>query len=167
MVEQRSGWSVVNVADARWVSHPTFGKRCILEGRARFPQTGVNITVLEPGRPNCRYHREEAQEDFLVLSGECLLLVNGEERKLRAWDFVHCPPGVSHVFVGQGEGPCAILMIGHRPEKESLYYPASEAARRFGAETPEPTADPRIAYGDVPRWADGEPPAWPPGPVTG
>ncbi len=161
MVEERDGWLVVNIADARWVSHPAFGRRCILEGKERFPQTGINISVLEPGKPNCRYHREEAQEDFLVLSGECLLIVNGEERRLKAWDFVHCPAGVSHVFVGAGDGPCAILMIGHRPGEPSLYYPESEAARRHGAEAPEPTADPRVAYRDQPRWADGERPPWP------
>jgi len=161
MVEERGGWFVVNVAESRWVTNPDFGKRCILEQRERFPQVGINISVLEPGKPNCRYHREEAQEDFLVLSGECLLLVNGEERRLKAWDFVHCPPGVSHVFIGAGDGPCAVLMIGYRPDKPALYYPKNETARRHGAETPEATPEPRVAYADVARWADGEPPVWP------
>jgi len=100
MVEERDGWYVVNVRDARWVGARGFGKRCVFEREgARFPQTGVRIAVLEPGRPNCRYHRENAQEDFLVLSGSCLLIANGETRPLGAWDFVHCPPGTSHVFV--------------------------------------------------------------------
>jgi uncharacterized cupin superfamily protein len=161
MIEERDGWFVINVKDSRWAANQAFGKRCVLEQRGRFPQTGVGIHVLEPGKPNCRYHREEAQEDFLVLTGECLLLVNGEERRLKAWDFVHCPPGVSHVFVGAGNGPCAVLMIGHRPAKEQLWYPESELARRHGAETPEPTPEPRVAYSDVTRWEETEPPTWP------
>jgi uncharacterized cupin superfamily protein len=161
MIEERDGWFVVNVKDSRWAGNPAFGRRCVLEQRGRFPQTGVGIQVLEPGKPNCRYHREEAQEDFLVLTGECLLLVNGEERRLKAWDFVHCPPGVSHVFVGAGDGPCAVLMIGHRPAKEQLWYPESELARRHGAEAPEPTPEPRVAYSDVPRWEEIDPPPWP------
>jgi uncharacterized cupin superfamily protein len=161
MVEEKGGWFVVNVKDGRWVGHQEFGKRCLFEKDKPFQQTGVNIAVLEPGKPACRYHREDAQEDFLVLSGECLLLVNGEEKALKAWDFVHCPPGVSHVFIGAGDGPCAVLMIGHRPKEHGLFYPESELAREHGAEAPEPTADPRVAYGDVgPRQAI-DAPEWP------
>jgi uncharacterized cupin superfamily protein len=160
MVEEKGGWFVVNVREGRWFGHPDFGRRCIFE-KEPFPQTGVNIAVIEPGKPACRYHRESAQEDFLVLSGECKLLVNGEERPLKAWDFVHCPPGVTHVFIGAGEGPCAILMIGHRPADHELYYPGSELARQFGAEAPEPTADPRVAYSDVSPRQDIDPPDWP------
>ena len=90
-----------------------------------------------------------------------MLLVNGEERPLKAWDFVHCPPGVSHVFVGAGDGPCALLMIGHRPETQQLFYPKSELAARHGAETTEPTPDPKVAYSDVTPRKEVEPPAWP------
>ena len=163
MLEQRDGWFVVNVCDARWHSHPLFGKRAAFELHGRFPQTGIRLMLLEPGRPACRYHRENAQEDFLVLSGRCLLLVNGEQRELGPWDFVHCPPGVSHVFVGAGDGPCALLAIGHRPENHELYYPECELARPHGAEAPEPTPDPRVAYSDVERPAPCDPPDWPPG----
>ena len=162
MIEERDGWFVVNVNRARWLSNPAFGKRCSFETQGeRFPEIGIGISVLEPGKPNCRYHREGAQEDFLVLSGECLLLVNGEGRRLKTWDFVHCPAGVNHVFVGAGDGPCAILMIGHRPENIELFYPASELARPHGAEAPEPTPDPRVAYSDVTRFEACEAPEWP------
>ena len=81
---------------------------------------GINIQVLQPGEPNCMYHGETGQEDFLVLSGECLLLIEGEERPLKQWDFVHSPPWTEHVFVGAGDGPCVILMVGARPENEEL-----------------------------------------------
>jgi uncharacterized cupin superfamily protein len=161
MVEEEDGWFVVNVNEGRWFGHPEFGRRCLFEKNEPFPQTGINLAVLEPGKPACRYHRESAQEDFLVLSGECLLLVNGEERALKAWDYVHCPPGVSHVFIGAGDGPCVILMIGHRPQEHKLFYPESELARRYGAEAPEPTSDPRIAYGDVGPRQEITPPEWP------
>jgi len=162
MVDERGGWFVVNVSDARWYRNAGFGTTGIFEKEGEsFEQTGVRLAVLEPGKPNCRYHRESAQEDFLVLSGECLLLVNGEERRLGAWDFFHCPPGVSHVFVGAGDGPCVILMIGHRPKDLELFYPESELARGHGAEAPEPTPDPKVAYADAPKWEKTEPPAWP------
>ena len=161
MIEERGGWFVVNVKDANWKANPAFGRGCNFELEGRFPQTGVRIHVLEPGKSNCRYHREEAQEDFLVLAGECLLLVNGEKRPLKTWDFVHCPPGVTHVFIGAGDGPCTLLMIGHRPANEQLAYPASEMARTYGAEAPEPTPDPRVAYSDVPPTVDIAAPDWP------
>ena len=161
MLEERDGWFVVNVKDARWLGNSAFGKMCKFEKPdAPFPQVGIHIFVLEPGKPNCRYPREGAQEDLLVLSGRCRLLVNGEERILETWDFVHFPAGATHVLVGLDE-PCAVLFIGHREDPERLFYPASELARRYGAESPEPTADPEIAYSDVKKREPIEAPHWP------
>jgi uncharacterized cupin superfamily protein len=66
------GWFVVNVRDTEWTTSSTFGSGCVFESRdASFPQLGINISVLEPGQPNCLYHSESQQEAFLVLSGEC------------------------------------------------------------------------------------------------
>lgn len=164
MIEERGGWFVRNVRDARWFRKPTFGRYAIFEEEdARFPETGVHVAVLEPGRPACLYHRENAQEDFLVLSGCCLLLVNGERRELGQWDFVHCPAGVTHVFVGAGDGPCAILMIGHRPPREQheLWYPKSERAAALDAETPVETSDPGVAYAERGPAEPDDPPDWP------
>jgi uncharacterized cupin superfamily protein len=161
MVEERGGWFVVNVRDARWSRNDEFGSICRLEKEGEpFPQVGINIFVLEPGKPNCRYHREEAQEDLLVLSGRCLLIVNGEERTLETWDFVHFPAGVTHVVVGIDE-PCAVLFVGYRDDPEKLFYPANEIARRHGAESPEPTPDPAVAYSDVRKREPVTSPKWP------
>ena len=107
--------------------------------------------MLEPGQPNCMYHGENAQEDFLVLYGECLLLVEGQERPLKQWDFVHCPPWTEHVFVGAGSGPCAILMVGARPEDEGLRYPVVDVARRHNAGVAEETTSGDEAYAAFPR----------------
>ena len=107
----------------------TFGSGCVFESRnASFAQLGINLNVLEPGQPNCLYHSESQQEAFLVLSGECKLLVEGEERLPGPWDFVHCPAGTEHVFVGAGDGPCVILMTGARSENEEVLFPVSELA---------------------------------------
>ena len=98
------GWFVVNVRDAPWVTSEGLADACIFEGdEAPFPQVGFTLAVLRPGEPSGLYHREANQEDFLVLSGECLLLVEGEERRLKAWDFAHCPPGTDHILVGAGD----------------------------------------------------------------
>lgn len=163
MVEEAGGWFVRNVRDAMWIENAQFGKKARFESpEQRFPGTGITLAVLEPGKPACRYHRESAQEDFLVLSGHCKVLVNDEEIELGPWDYLHCPPGVTHVFVGAGDGPCTVLMIGDRPDPHELFYPASEKARAYGAESPEPTSDPRVAYRDVDRPALCDPPEWPP-----
>jgi uncharacterized cupin superfamily protein len=141
------GWFIVNVRDAAWRTSDAFGSATRFESRdAPFPQLGINIRVLHPGQPNGLYHRESLQEDFLVLHGECLLLVEGEERPLRAWDFVHLPPGTDHVFVGAGDSPCAILMTGARSEGEELHYLVSELAARHGASATEATDSPEQAY---------------------
>ena len=105
----------------------------------------MNVHILLPGQQACRYHQESAQEDFLVLAGECLLIVEEQERPLRQWDFVHCPGGTRHVFVGAGEGPCAVLMIGARPEPTDIHYPVSEVAGRHGASVDD--TDRRAARG--------------------
>ncbi|MDQ6803536.1 MAG: cupin domain-containing protein [Actinomycetota bacterium] len=139
---------IVNVADARAFSHSHTGSVVLFEPDGiRWPDTGVNIQVLQPGQPNCRYHSEPVQEDFLVLHGECIVILDGEERSLRQWDFVHCPPGVDHVFVGAGEGPCAVLMIGSRRE-DVAHYPVNDVAARYGASVTEATDDPDEAYAD-------------------
>jgi len=144
LVPEGEGWFVVNAREARWLTGD-FGAYTRFEGDARFPQLGINIGVLEPGQPACLYHREGDQEDFLVLSGECLLLVEGEERRLKAWDFVHCPPWTEHVFVGAGDGPCAILAVGGR-KRVGVVYPVSELAARHRASAERETTDPQEAY---------------------
>jgi uncharacterized cupin superfamily protein len=156
-----AGWFVVNVRDAEWWTSKAFGSGCVFESSEfAFPQLGVNISVLEPGQPNCLYHSESQQEGFLVLSGECRLLIEGAERLLRAWDFVYCPAGTEHVFVGAGDGPCAILMVGARTDDETLLYPVSELAARYGASAEVETPDPKQAYARFERSERGRPSYW-------
>ncbi len=144
VVPAGEGWFVVNAKEARWFEGD-FGAFTRFEGPARFERLGINIGVLEPGQASCMYHGEDEQEDFLVLAGECLLLIEGEERRLAAWDFVHCPPWTEHVFVGAGDGPCAILAVGTRT-KGAVLYPESELAQRHGAGVAKETHEPDQAY---------------------
>ena len=155
LVPKGEGWYVVNARESRWWHHDTFGSAVTFEGEARFPDFGINIQVLQPGEPNCMYHGENAQEDFLVLAGECLLLVDGEERRLEQWDFFHSPPWTEHVFVGAGEGPCAILMVGARPDPEELRYPVSEVAQRHNASVKKETSSGQEAYAPYSRTTEG------------
>ena len=142
------GWFVLNMADARWEQTEEAGHWTHFEPPEGFEHYGIGLHVLEPGQPNGKYHSENVQEDFLVLSGECILIVEGEERRLKAWDFFHCAPGTNHIIVGAGDGPCAILMAGLRGEGKELHYPVSEVAARYNASTPEETNTPRVAYSD-------------------
>jgi uncharacterized cupin superfamily protein len=152
------GWFVVNVRDAAWVRNDFFGAACIIEGDdAPFAEIGYTLGVIQPGKPSGRYHREANQEDFLVLSGECLLIVEGEERQLRAGDFVHCPAWTEHIFVGAGDGPCVIFMAGARAHRGEIVYPRSEAALRHGAGVETETPEPREAYAPFPKWEPGRP----------
>ena len=152
LVPQGEGWFVVNAREARWLENE-FGPFTRFEGTARFPQVGINIGVLQPGQPSCMYHREDEQEDFLVLSGECLVLIEGEERRLKAWDFVHCPAWTEHVFVGAGDRPCTILAIGTRLT-DDVVYPVSELAQKHGAGVEKETRDPNEAYAGYTRAED-------------
>ena len=112
LVPRGEGWFVLNTREARWWHARNRGAMCFYEGDVGFPQLGINVSVLEPGQVMSLYHWEADQEDFLVVSGEALLLVEGDERPLQAWDFVHCPPGTKHTIVGAGSGPCVIVSVG-------------------------------------------------------
>jgi uncharacterized cupin superfamily protein len=147
LVPEGEGWFVLNARDAKWLDGE-FGAYTRFEGEARFPTLGFNIGVLAPGQPSAMYHGEDEQEDFLVLAGECLLLVEGEERLLRQWDFVHCPAWTEHVFVGAGDGPCAFLAVGTRLG-DDVIYPRSEVALRHKAGVEQETRQPGEAYAHV------------------
>jgi len=141
-------WFVVNARDVPWRGREGLGRICDLEGDGEFEELGFIVSVLDPGVPHCMYHGESGQEDFLVVAGECVLVIEGEERQLKAWDFVHCPPMTEHVFVGAGSGPCVIVMVGARkPEgDEGIIYPVNEVAAKRGASVLEETPDPAEAY---------------------
>jgi quercetin dioxygenase-like cupin family protein len=166
------GWFVVNAGEAAWVRNPGLASRCVFEGndrvlaerpdldRQRFAEVGITLTVLEPGKPSGLYHAESAQEDFLVLAGECLLVIEEQERTLRAWDLVHCPAGTNHVLVGTGAEPCIVLMLGARPDDRTIHYPASRLAQAHTAGVETPTDSPAEAYASLPGWRLERPPAW-------
>ena len=161
LVPTGAGWFVVNVRDAVWETNAQFGSVGTFEHPdRRFPGFGIDVAVLRPGQPNCYYHREARQESFLVLSGECLLLVEGVERRLGAWDFVHCPAWTEHVFVGAGDGPCAILMVGQRPDPDDVVYPVSEVALSRGAGVEVEVDRPSDAYAQSPKDRPGRPERW-------
>lgn len=157
------GWFVVNARDAAWVRHETFGLRCAFElsgpvARSRegqepvhFEQLGVGLAVLQPGQPSTLYHREPGnQEDFLVLSGRCVATIEGEQRELGPWDFVHCPPGTAHSFRATGDEQCVLLAVGARTERAWRYLPTSLA------ESVETETDSgRDAYAPYGHWRAG------------
>jgi uncharacterized cupin superfamily protein len=145
------GWFVLNAREAPWYTGEGRGAVCVFENQAEheFPQLGINLSVFEPGDVMAMYHWEADQEDFLVLSGEALLIVEGDERPLRQWDFVHCPAGTNHVIVGAGDGPCVVLAVGARDRSTGEDwggYPVEEAALRHGAGVEAATTDPKEAY---------------------
>ena len=157
------GWFVANVGELAWITNEVFGSACTFEsdvpvvrGRPElepleFEQLGFTLSVLAPGQTSGLYHGESNQEDFLVLAGECLLLIEGEDRRLHAWDFVHCPPWTGHVFVGAGGGQCVLLGIGARKKGRGLVYPVDDVALRHGAGVEVETSNPAEAYGRFPE----------------
>jgi quercetin dioxygenase-like cupin family protein len=151
LVVDGDGWFVVNARESRWRDEGPLGSYCTFEGKRRFPHFGINISVLEPGERIGMYHRENAQEAFLVLSGECTLIVEGEERCLAAWDFFYCPPKTEHIIVA-GPGQSAVLLaVGARGRGVAggLVYTVCKAAARYGASVVRETTEPAVAYAKV------------------
>ena len=152
------GWYVINMRDAEWRHADGRGAVCVVvddfeDWRRGSAQLGINPFVLQPGEPMAMYHWEADQEAFLVVAGEALLIVEGEERALRTWDFVHCPPKTKHVIVGAGSGPCVVIAVGaraHDGQPGSLGFSVDEVARRHGASVERDTLDGGVAYASVP-----------------
>jgi uncharacterized cupin superfamily protein len=152
LVVESEGWFVLNARDVRWWRHEEKGQGTEYEGKYELPQLGFNLQVLMPGQHGV-YHGEIGQEDFLVVSGECVLVIEGEERPLKAWDFVHCPPWTQHTFVGAGDEPCVIVMAGSRAGGSEGLYPVNEVAAKYDASVLEGTSNPDEAHA---RWGLGE-----------
>jgi uncharacterized cupin superfamily protein len=162
-VVKGEGWFILNLSEASWERDPDLGIWCDLGAAdARFSQFGIGPHLLMPGQPNGRYHAETAQEGFLVLAGECIAIVEGEERHMRQWDYLHCPPGTHHIMVGAGDGPCVILMVGNRAPDVTTQYTVNELAARYGASAPHATDSSTEAYADLARTATPERAPWPP-----
>lgn len=150
-------WYVHSVREFPWFVNEKFGARGLLVRPDA--QVGVRVHVLEPGKPSTLYHRESGQEGFLVVEGELLLIVEGEERTMKQWDYFHCPPGVTHAFVGAGDGPCVMVTLGFRTGE--IAYERNDLALSRGAGVEEETDEPSVAYEPFPRWEDGYPESWP------
>lgn len=155
-----AGWFVINAKDSRWL-HNDLAAVCRFggEGEAHFDDLGVGLYWLAPGKPMSLYHHEAGQEDFLVLRGQCLLIIEGEERALGPWDFVHCPPHTSHAIVASGEEPALVLAVGARKERGSARYPVEPLAVRHGAGIPDETISPADAYAAFGPRRPGPPPS--------
>jgi quercetin dioxygenase-like cupin family protein len=151
LVPADDGWFVLNVADIGWARVDGGGTWCSFEApSSRSPLLGIGVHVLWPGETPGFYHAESNQEGFLVLSGECIAVVEGEERRMKQWDYLHCPPGTAHITIGAGEGPCAILMVGTRAPDERIEYRVEPAAAKHGASVEVATDSPKQAYAGRP-----------------
>jgi len=148
LVADVDGWFVVNARESRWRDEGPLGVYCTFEGKRRFRQLGFNVSVLEPGQALGMYHREDAQEGFLVIAGECLLVVEGRQRRLKTWDYFHCPPGTEHVIVGNGRSAAVVVAVGARG-RGGVVYPESKVAARFGASVERETRNPAEAYAEI------------------
>jgi uncharacterized cupin superfamily protein len=166
LVNEGDGWFVLNAREARWWHAEGRSAICDFEHENDVRQFGLNISVLEPGQSMGMYHWEADQEGFLVLTGEALLIVEGDERALRQWDFFHCPPQTKHIIVGAGDGPCVVLAVGaraHEGTPEWGSYIVDEVALRHGVGVERETNDPREAYAHVTRRGHARYAGWLPG----
>jgi uncharacterized cupin superfamily protein len=151
LVPEGDGWFIVNPRDLAWETIPGSGTWCGFEApEEKSRSIGIGMHVLQPGEASAMYHAEDAQEGFMILEGECLLVVEGEERLMQQWDYFHCPPGTEHITVGAGDGPCAILMLGARIPGRPIRYPVNEVAAKYGASVEQETTSPSEAYAGSP-----------------
>jgi uncharacterized cupin superfamily protein len=145
------GWFILNLAEIAWEAVPGGGTWCSFEApSSRSPLLGIGVHILPRGETPGFYHAESNQEGFLVLSGECIAIVEGEERRMRRWDYLHCPPGTAHITIGAGDEPCAILMVGTRSPDRTIRYLVEPTAARHGASVEVETDSPREAYAQRP-----------------
>ena len=150
LVPEGAGWFVLNARETRWRDYGPLGANCDFEGKRPFKQLGINLNILDPGQPMSMYHGENNQEGFLVLAGECLLIVEEEERTLKAWDYFHCPGGTAHTIVGAGSGRSVVLAVGARGGRKGILYLVADAALRHNAGAERETKKSAEAYARFP-----------------
>jgi uncharacterized cupin superfamily protein len=151
LVPADAGWFIVNLSDLRWETLPGGGTWCSFESpNSPSPMLGIGVHILRPGDKPGYYHAESNQEGFLVLSGECIAIVEGEEHRMRAWDYLHSPPGTAHITVGAGNEPCALLMVGTRSPDATIRYLVEPAAAKHEASVETASDSPREVYADRP-----------------
>jgi uncharacterized cupin superfamily protein len=149
LVPADAGWFIANLTDLHWETVPGGGTWCSFESPDVPSQIlGIGVHILRPGEKPGYYHAESNQEGFLVLSGECIAIVEGEEHRMRAWDYLHCPPGTAHITVGAGDEPCALLMVGTRSPDAAIRYLVEPVAAKHGASVETPSDSPREVYAD-------------------
>jgi uncharacterized cupin superfamily protein len=146
-------WFIANIRDQTWHDSPAGDTYSDWQQGGHFEQVGINISVVQPGRPVAMYHRESRQEGFLILAGECILIVEGEERRLKAWDYFHCPAGTDHIVVG-AEEPAVMIGIGARFGPKEIVYPVDPVAAKHGACVSVETTSPQEAYASFPEAVD-------------
>jgi uncharacterized cupin superfamily protein len=149
-------WWVRNVREMPWRANELGSTVDFDYDVDRFEEFGINLTVLEPGQPMTMYHQERYQEGFLILRGEALLIVEGDEVPMMQWDYFHCPPDVAHAIVGAGEGTCLVLAVGSRVGPDIILYPRNETALKHSAGVEQDTPSPKEAYA---RFTRPTPPA--------
>lgn len=153
------GWFILNLAEIGWQTVPGGGTWCVFESRdSPSSRLGIGVHVLQPGESPGYYHAESEQEGFLVLAGECVAVVEGQERRMHAWDYLHCPPGTAHITIGVGEEPCAILMVGTRSESHTIRYVVDPVAAKYGVAVAEETDSAKEAYADRPPFKEASAP---------
>jgi len=148
LVPSAEGWFVLDVRDARWWHSKDRAAICNIEGTTDFPQVGINLNVIAPGETMSMYHWEADQEDFLILAGSGLLIVEGEERPVHAWDFIHFPAGTNHAIVAT-DTTCVVLAIGARVRSVGPDwggYRVDETASRHGVGVERETTKAKEAY---------------------
>ena len=136
------GWYVLNLGEMAWETVPPYGAWLGFDA-------GIHVHVLQPGESNGYYHAEDAQEGFLVLSGECIAVIENEERRLRRWDYFRSPPGTAHITIGAGDEPCAILMFGAPDPQRKVSWIANETAAKYGASVERTTSVGTEVYGEL------------------
>ena len=99
-----------------------------------------------------KYHRENAQEGFLVVAGECMLIVEEQERRLATWGLLslsgrHRP----HHRRSRVPGPAIVVAVGARGRGigGGVVYVVSELAARYGASVERETTGSAEAYAEI------------------
>jgi hypothetical protein len=80
-----------------------------------------------------------------------VLIVEGQERQLKAWDFFHCPGGTEHIIVAAGEEAAIVVAVGARGPGVGggVVYLVSEIAARSGSSVERETTSSAEAYEKV------------------
>jgi len=83
----------------------------------------VGVSIIDPGRVHEEHKHDHNEEMIVVLAGEGMAKIAGQEFAVRQGSIIGIDPGEAHGFANTGSAALTLLWIYDPPGAESRFIP--------------------------------------------